>query len=194
MLLNFLRGTGPIVPPASKQNDLTPSSKDTKVEDLDLEPWHERKSIKFSDIKRKRWRERRGRNRKRLKKGKRERDRETEGDGFEPQRLSNPSSPMSCTTLASHLPSLNLILHICEVGLMARSHGTEVRKVRIQDGMHMQPEHVVHTSAQEGLASPSLPAPPPGSLLPGILTAFAGTLTQGSLLPGLKRTVHTWTL
>lgn len=77
MLLNFLRGTGLITPPASKQNDLTPSSNDTKVEDLDLEPWHEGKSIKFSQIKRKRWRERRGRNRKRVKKGKRERDRDT---------------------------------------------------------------------------------------------------------------------
>ena len=64
-------------PQPPKQNDFTPSSKDTKVEDLDLEPWHEGKSIKFSHIKRKRQSERRrGRNRKRVKKGRGETDRE----------------------------------------------------------------------------------------------------------------------
>lgn len=40
---------------------------------------------------------------------------------------------MSCTTLASHLPSLNLILDTCEVGLITHSCVTEVRKVRIGD-------------------------------------------------------------
>ena len=92
-------------------------------------------------------------------------------EGFEPQRLSNPSSPTSHTTLASHLPSLNLTLHISEVGLIARPRGTEVRKVRIQ-GCDAQ-EACTHglTRAQEGrasLTSPSSPWSPCPRILHGI--------------------------
>lgn len=66
-------------PQPPKQNDLTPGRKDTKAEDLDLEPWHEGKSIKFSHIKRKRRsKRRRGRDRKRVKRGKRGTDRDRE--------------------------------------------------------------------------------------------------------------------
>ena len=74
-------------------------------------------------------------------------------EGFEPQRLSNPSSPTSHTTLASPLPSLNLTLHISEVGLIARLRGTEVRKVRIQ-GCDTQ-EACTHGNKSSG--GPSLP-------------------------------------
>ena len=138
--------------PSLQNRVISLRSKDTKVEDLDQEPWHEGKSIKFSHIKRKRRSERRrGRNRKRVK---RERGRQADREGFQPQRLSNPSSPTSHTTLARHLPSLNLILHIREVRLIARPRGTEVRKVRIQ-GCDAQ-EVCTHgpTRPQEGRASP----------------------------------------
>ena len=80
--------------------------------------------------------------------------RQADREGFQPQRLSNPSSPTSHTTLARHLPSLNLILHISEAGLIARPRGTDVRKVRIQ-GCDAQ-EVCTHgpTRPQEGRASP----------------------------------------
>ena len=69
-------------------------------------------------------------------------------------KLSNSSSPTSHTTLARHLPSLNLILHIREVGLIARPRGTEVRKVRIQGCDAQEVCTNGPTRPQEGRASP----------------------------------------
>ena len=120
-------------------------------------------------------------------------DRQRQGEkGFSLRGLVS-QLPASRTTLASHRPALNLILHISEVGLIARSPGTELRKVRIRDVPRRKHTHVAHTRAQEA-EPPRLPFLPLLSLLPGSSTAFAGKLTQGRLLLGLKRIVQTWTL
>lgn len=60
------------------------------------------------------------------------RARERERGGFGAPKTRDLSAPPSWLTLASHFPSLRLIFHLSEAGLMTHSRGTGVRKVRRQ--------------------------------------------------------------
>lgn len=93
--------------------------------------------------------------------------------------------PTSRTALASHRPALNLILHISEVGLIARSAGTEVRKVRIRDVPHWKHAHMAHTRAQEA-EPPELPPPPPALPAPWILHGICWKTDPGKAASGTE--------
>lgn len=108
------------------------------------------------------------------------RERETDRSFRSPKDLEIPAPPTSCVNLASHFPSLNLIFHICEVGIITHSHGNEGD---VLPGRHLV---WIHSGVPEASLCPPhlLLLWAPSSL--GFSTSFVGILTRGSVLLGLS--------
>lgn len=126
-----------------------------------------------------------------------ERERQEEsGEGKEGDRQRQGEKGFSLRGLVSQLPHLphnlgkapalsNLILHISEVGLIARSPGTELRKVRIRDVLHRKHAHRAPTRAQEA-EPPEPPPPPPAPPAPWILHGICWKTDPGKAASGTE--------